>query len=75
MNEKSYLYLNSRDELYRIDVSKIVYFESDGNYTHIVLSNKQKGFVLMNLSKMQSVLSESLKEKAGMFARIGKDIS
>ncbi len=67
-----YLYLNSRDELLRIDISKIVYFESDGNYTNIVLANKLKGVVTMNLSQMQKVLSDRLKERATIFARVGK---
>ena len=67
-----YLYLNSRDELLRIRVDSIVYFEADGNYTNIVLANKLKGTVCMNLSQMQKVLSEQLKEKAKHFARIGK---
>lgn len=67
-----YLYLNSRDELLRIDVSKIVYFESDGNYTNIIQVNKLKGTVCMNLADTQKVLSASLKEAARGFARIGK---
>jgi DNA-binding LytR/AlgR family response regulator len=67
-----YLYLNSRDEFFRIDISKIVYFEADGNYTHIVLNNKMKGSVSMNLSHMQQLLTDSLHESAAIFARIGK---
>ena len=69
---KKYLYLNSRDEFYKVDISKIVCFEADGNYTNFVLCNKLKGVVLMNLSQMQTVLTESLKEEASIFARIGK---
>lgn len=69
---KTFLYLNSRDELYRIDISKIVYFEAEGNYTYFVLSNKLKGAVCMNLAQMQQVLSDSLKESASIFARVGK---
>lgn len=71
MNKK-YLYLNTRDELYRIDISKIVYFEAEGNYTNFVLSNKLKGAVCMNLAQMQQVLGDSLKESASIFARVGK---
>lgn len=67
-----YLYLNSRDELLRIDISKIVYFEADGNYTNIVLANQLKGVVCMNLARMQEMLSERLKEQASIFARVGK---
>ena len=68
----THLLLNSRDELFRIDVSKIVYFESDGNYTNFVLSDKVKGSVCMNLAEMQNLLTKSLQEKAKIFARIGK---
>lgn len=72
MNKPKFLYLNSRDEFFRVDISKIVYFESDGNYTNIILNNKMKATVCMNLAQMQSILSERLKDEAGMFARIGK---
>lgn len=67
-----YLHLNTRDEFLRIDISKIVYFEADGNYTNIVLSNQLKGVVCMNLARMQQVLSDKLKEHACIFARVGK---
>lgn len=72
MNTSKYLYLNSRDEFLRMDISKIVFFESDGNYTNIMLSNRMKVTVCMNLMRMEEVLSESLKNEARVFARIGK---
>lgn len=67
-----FLYLNSRDELYKIDIAKIVYFEADGNYTNFVLCNSQKGSVCMNLAQMQKLISDTLSEAAATFARIGK---
>lgn len=72
MNKTKYLYLNSRDEFFRVDISKIVYFESDGNYTNIILNNKMKATVCINLAQMQSILGQSLKDAAGIFARVGK---
>lgn len=72
MNNAKYLYLNSRDEFFRVDITKIVYFESEGNYTNIILNNKMKATVCMNLAQMQTVLSNSLKSAAAIFARIGK---
>lgn len=66
------LIFNSRDELLRIDVSKIVYFEADGNYTYIITSNNAKPAVCMNLGQMEVVLAERLKERKSIFARIGK---
>ena len=67
-----HLYINTRNELIRLDCSKIVYMEGDGNYTDIVLINKQKVAVCMNLSHMQQFISESLRERASIFARVGK---
>lgn len=72
MNKTKYLYLNSRDEFFRVDINKIVYFESDGNYTNIILNNKMKATICMNLVQMQDILSKNLKDRAAMFARIGK---
>ena len=66
------MYLNSRDELFRIDIAKIVFFEAEGNYTSFYLSNKLKGQVCINLGQMQKVLSDNLKEEASVFARVGK---
>lgn len=69
-----YLYLNSRDELYRLDINCLAYFEGDGNYTNFYLLNGKKGTVLMNLLQMQNLLSKSLQEDARIFARIGKSL-
>ena len=68
----TYLHLNSRDEFLRIDLSKVVYFESEGNYTNIMLCNSICTTVCMNLAQMQNLLSENLKENARIFARVGK---
>ena len=67
-----YLYLNSRDELLRLDVDNIVYFESDGNYTNVVMTNKLKNKVACNLSTIESILSKRLGEKSFSYMRIGK---
>lgn len=69
---QKYLYINSRDDLIRLDCSKVAFMEGDGNYTHIVLTNKLKSTICMNLSDMQKLISDSLKERAAIFARIGK---
>lgn len=72
MNRLKYLYLNSRDEFFRVDISKIVYFESDGNYTNIILSNRMKATLGMNLMQMQEILNKNLQNSAAIFARVGK---
>lgn len=68
----TYLYFNNRDELQRIEVSKIVYFEADGNYTDIVMVNKLRAAILMNLGEMEKALAAQLGTEAHQFMRIGK---
>ena len=68
----NYLFLNSRDELLRIDISKIVYFEADGNYTYIILTNKLRPTIGINLAQTEKLLNERLRERSRIFARIGK---
>lgn len=70
--DTEYLYINSRDELLRIDISKIVYFEANGNYTTIVLTNKLKSMANMSLVQTEKALEDRLKNKASQFARLGK---
>lgn len=71
-NQETYLFFNSRDELQRIEVSKIVYFEADGNYTDIVMVNKLRASILMNLGEMEKTLAAQLGTEAQIFMRIGK---
>lgn len=66
------LYFNSRDCLIRIDISNIIYFEGDGNYTYIVTANKMKSCLSINLSHTEEALAIQLGEDAKRFMRIGK---
>ena len=70
--EKVYIFCNSRDELQRIDVSKIVYFEADGNYTDIVMVNKLRASICMNLGEMEKAVAAQIGDEARHFMRIGK---
>jgi DNA-binding LytR/AlgR family response regulator len=63
---------NSRDELLRMEVGKIVYFEADGNYTHVVTKNKLKATLGTSLSKTETMLSAQLGSDARRFMRVGK---
>lgn len=72
MDETKSLFLNTRDEMFRVDIAKIAYFEADGNYTKFVMCNGLQGVICMNLAQMKDMLSERLGETARTFARIGK---
>ncbi len=67
-----YVFFNSRDELQRIEVSKIVYFEADGNYTDIVMVNKLRASICMNLGEMEKAIAAQIGDDAKIFMRIGK---
>ena len=67
-----FIFFNSRDELLRINLKRVVYFEADGNYTKIVSANGRTSMVLLNLGKMEEFISLRSKEDNKMFARIGK---
>ena len=67
-----YIFFNSRDELLRIEIGKVVCFEADGNYTNIILANKLKCTVPLNLTQTAKVLEDSLKKEAMQFVRLGK---
>ena len=69
---KDYIFFNSRDALQRIDISKIVYFEADGNYTDIVMVNKLRASIGMNLGEMEKALEQQVGESSKSFMRIGK---
>ena len=67
-----FIYFNSRDELLRVDLSSVVYFEADGNYTRLVSMNGLSNMVCMNLGKMEELISLRFKDAPGSFVRIGK---
>ncbi len=66
------VFFNSRDELLRVDLSSVVYFEADANYTKMVSANGLTDMVCISLGRMEELLVLKFKDDPGMFARIGK---
>ena len=62
MDTPKWIYFQNRDELLRIDLNKVVYFEADANYTNIFTVNQMKAVLGMNLSNTQQVLSHQPQE-------------
>lgn len=67
-----FIYFNSRDELLRIDLTSVVYFESTGNYTKVVLKSGESGIIGTSLSKIEKTVAAALGPQAKRFARLGK---
>lgn len=68
----NYIVFNSRDELMKVNLDRVVYFEADGNYTKIYIANGLSGMVLTSLGKIEELLATRFKDERGRFARIGK---
>ncbi len=68
----SYLYFNTRDELTRINLYDVAYFEADGNYTHVILTNGCKTTILVSLSAIEHLIDNQLAGKVRFFVRIGR---
>lgn len=66
------LLFNTRDELVKVNLKYVVYFESDDNYTHIFFSNGIKATVLYSLSNMKQLIDDEMKGQPQPFIRIGK---
>jgi len=61
-------------ELIRVPSERIVYIESDGNYTTMVLHDKTQQVFSFNLSHFQEILENQLKTNASRFIRVGRSI-
>lgn len=68
----NHIIFNSRDQLLRLEITKIVYFEAHGNYTKVVMANKLKALVTLSLGQVENALANQLKEQAAIFMRVGK---
>lgn len=69
---KRIILFNSRDELIRVDLSSVVYFEADGNYTKFFSINGITDMVCINLGRMEELLALRFNDSPGTFARVGK---
>ena len=50
-----YLIIKTRDELLRIKIGQILYFEADRNYTKLLLSNGIQFTFAINIGKIEGV--------------------
>lgn len=71
-NNETCLFFQTRDELTRVELRKVVFFESDGNYTKICFINGYSTLVLTSLANIEKLLDEKLAGKVLPFIRIGK---
>ena len=68
------LIISNSNELVRVKPERIVYVESDGNYSTMVLHDKTKQIFTLNLAHCQQLMEEQLGKDAMTFIRIGKQL-
>lgn len=66
------LYFNTRDELIKVKLERVAYFEADSNYCHVIFINGAKATILTSLINIENLLEERFKDNSSMFIRIGK---
>ena len=67
-----YLIIKTRDELLRIKIGQILYFEADRNYTKLLLSNGIQFTFAINIGKIEELLESQLKNANSILMRVGK---
>ena len=67
-----YLMIKTRDELLRINIEQILYFEADRNYTKLLLSAGIQFTFAVNIGKVEEMLVAQLTEPNTVLIRVGK---
>jgi len=67
-----YLMIKTRDELLRIRIEHILYFEADRNYTKLLLSAGIQFTFAVNIGKVEEMLAAQLSEPNTILIRVGK---
>ena len=67
-----YLIIKTRDELLRIRIGQILYFEADRNYTKLSLSNGIQFTFAINIGKIEEILEKQNEGCHKLKIRVGK---
>jgi DNA-binding LytR/AlgR family response regulator len=69
---EKYLMIKTRDELLRINIENILYFEADRNYTKLLLSAGIQFTFAVNIGKVEEMLANQLADADTFLIRVGK---
>lgn len=67
-----YLIIKTRDELLRIRIGQILYFEADRNYTKLLLSSGIQFTFAINIGKIEEMLGKQVAGVEKILMRVGK---
>ncbi|MCC8095524.1 MAG: LytTR family transcriptional regulator [Tannerellaceae bacterium] len=69
---EQYLIIKTRDELLRVKIGQVLYFEADKNYTKLLLSNGIQFTFAINIGKMEKILEKQVAGSSKILMRVGK---
>jgi len=64
--------IKTRDELLRLNVEHILYFEADRNYTKLLLSEGIQFTFAVNIGKVEEMMAAQISDPNTMLIRVGK---
>ena len=67
-----YLIIKTSDELLRIRIGQILYFEADRNYTKLLLSSGIQFTFAINIGKIEEILGKQVEGVGKILMRVGK---
>jgi DNA-binding LytR/AlgR family response regulator len=67
-----YLMIKTRDELLRINIEHILYFEADRNYTKLLLAEGIQFTFAVNIGKVEELLAVQISHPDTILIRVGK---
>ncbi len=57
--------INSRDELFVLDLDKVAYIQASGNYSRIVYIGGMQMMITLGLSKLEGMIKMIVRKTAG----------
>lgn len=69
------LCINSRDELFVLDLDKVEYIQASGNYSRIVYIGGMQMMITLGLSKLEGMIKMIVpKDRRSPFVRLGRSL-
>ena len=67
--------INSRDELFVLDLDKVAYIQASGNYSRIVYIGGMQMMITLGLSKLEGMIKMIVsKDRRSPFVRLGRSL-
>lgn len=67
--------INSRDELFVLDLDKVAYIQASGNYSRIVYIGGMQMMITLGLSKLEGMIKMIVpKDRRSLFVRLGRSL-